>query len=245
MKRFEGKNVLITGDSGGIGSAIVKRFLGEGAKVAGISNDTETEVGQSDNYRHYQADFANLDSIKNVFGEIEKSFDGVDILVNNAGISHFKDFVELLSTEIEATLNINLKSHFLLSQLVAKNMIENKVAGKIVFTASVKGLFGCAYQADYVASKSALISLTASMAASLGKYSINVNAVCPESIDTGFNPKLKDPEFLQKRLADIPLNRLGKPEDVAGPTIFLCSEDADYITGATLVIDGGRTCAIE
>lgn len=245
MERFKNKNVIITGETRGIGKAIATRFLKEGANVIGISKSSsglEKEGLNSNRYQHVQFDLNNVDKIENLWNKITKVNEKVDVLVNNAGICNYSDFLNLDVEDIKETFNINLTSHLALTRKIINNMIEKEIAGRIIFISSISGLFGGGKQVDYSATKGAMISAVKSLAKAFGKNGITVNTVCPGTIETDINKEvLSDLEVRTKRKNDIPTGRLGKPEDIAGPVIFLASKDSEYINGEALVVDGGWT----
>jgi 3-oxoacyl-[acyl-carrier protein] reductase len=170
-------------------------------------------------------------------GEAIEAFGRIDILVNNAGITRDALLVRMREEDWDAVLDVNLKGAFLCSRAVAKVMMKQR-SGCIVNITSIMGLTGNAGQANYASAKAGLIGFTKSLARELGSRNIRVNAVAPGWIDTAMTDSL--PESVREAiLKQIPLGRLGKAEDVAGAVVFLCSEEASYITGQVLTVDGG------
>jgi 3-oxoacyl-[acyl-carrier protein] reductase len=243
---FTGKTALITGGSRGIGRAIAVEFARLGADVALIGRDVEAlreSAGSCANARPgataeiFVADVADQDAVNRVVGDVVARFGSVDYAIANAGQSVDALLLRLRSETIDRMIDVNLKSAFHLCGAVAKPMMKQR-AGSIVLMTSIVGLIGNAGQAAYAASKAGLIGLCKSLAKELGSRNIRVNAVAPGLIETAMTEKMPDAarEFLIKQAA---LGRAGKPEDVSGVVAFLCSDAAGYITGQTLVVDGG------
>ncbi len=243
---LQGKTAIITGASRGIGRAIAVEFARRGAKLALIGRDRgaldETAAacasessGQAAEI--FQGDVTDREGIERIVGEVVQRFGGVDCAVANAGQSADALLLRLKPETIDHMLNVNLKSAFHLCNAVAKPMMKRR-AGAIVLMTSIVGMSGNAGQAAYAASKAALIGLCKSLAKELGSRNIRVNAVAPGLIDTAMTERMPDAakDFLIKQAA---LGRAGKPEDVSGAVAFLCSDSAGYITGQTLVVDGG------
>jgi NAD(P)-dependent dehydrogenase (short-subunit alcohol dehydrogenase family) len=166
----------------------------------------------------------------------------LDILINNAGICQFKPFLELTEEEWDRTININLKGYFLCAQAAAKEMVKQK-SGVIVNIASIAmGQVGVGFPAiaHYCASKGGIVAMTEAMALELAPFNIRVNAIAPGAIDTPMAASTsQDPKMLEGTLSQIPLRRMGKPEEVSNLVLFLASDDSSYMTGSTVVIDGG------
>lgn len=243
---FEGKVALITGASRGIGRAIAVEMAKRGADVAIVGRDQaalEETAAACANARvgavaHVLiADVADQPAVEACVAQTVERFGRLDFAVANAGQSIDSLLLRLKPEVIDQMLNVNLKSAFYLCAAVAKPMMKQR-HGAIVLVSSIVGITGNAGQAAYAASKAGLIALAKSTAKELGSRNIRVNAVAPGLIETAMTEKMPDAakDFLIKQAA---LGRAGKPEDVSGAIAFLCSDAAAYITGQTLVVDGG------
>ena len=241
-----GKTALITGASRGIGRAIAVEFARQGADVALIGRDVaalEETAAYCAGARPgataevLQGDVTDRAAIERIVARIVERFGSIDCAIANAGQSIDGLLLRLKPETIDHLIDVNLKSAFHLCSAVAKPMMKQR-AGSIVLMTSIVGMSGNAGQAAYAASKAALIGLCKSLAKELGSRNIRVNAVAPGLIETAMTEKMPDAakEFLIKQAA---LGRAGKPEDVSGAVAFLCSDAAGYITGQTLVVDGG------
>lgn len=249
MNRFAGKSVLVTGGASGIGEATAHRFLSEGASVVVLDRSRENLAAAEARLEPARGDGAELvliagdvSSDTDVDRAVEEAvgrFGGIDILVSNAGIAHQEPFLEIPRERWDETLRINLTGMFVVTQRVAREMVRAG-GGTILLTSSTNGLVGEDRYAHYNASKGGVTLLTKSLAIELGPHGIRVNAVCPGYIVTPLAESIDDPEFMEAYRQRLPLRRLGKPEDVAGTFAFLASEDAAFITGETIVIDGGQ-----
>ncbi|MCZ2257059.1 3-oxoacyl-[acyl-carrier-protein] reductase [Sporosarcina sp. G11-34] len=245
MNRFEGKAAIVTGASRGIGREIALQLAKEGAKVAvnySGSKDKADEVVQlikdaGGEAFAIQADVSNSDSVKNLVEKTIETYGSIDILVNNAGITKDNLLVRMKEDEWDDVININLKGVFLCTKGVTRQMMRQR-AGKIVNVASIVGVSGNAGQANYVAAKAGVIGFTKTTAQELAARNINVNAVAPGFITTDMTDAL-DEDMKKQMLANIPLGKLGSPENVAKTVMFLLSDDAAYITGQTIHVDGG------
>jgi 3-oxoacyl-[acyl-carrier protein] reductase len=243
---LQGKTALITGGSRGIGRAIAVEFAARGADVALVGRDREAleeSAAACTNARPgatadvYIGDVTDRDAMGTIVAQAIERFGKLDCAIANAGQSVDALLLRLKPETIEHLLDVNVKSAFHLCGAVAKPMMKQR-AGSIVLMTSIVGLSGNAGQAAYAASKAALIGLCKSLAKELGSRNIRVNAVAPGLIETAMTEKMPDAakQFLIKQAA---LGRAGKPEDVSGAVAFLCSDAAGYITGQTLVVDGG------
>lgn len=243
--KLEGKTAIVTGGSRGIGAAIAKLLASHGAKVvvnySGSREKAEAVVGdiQSSGGEAFafQADVANTEAVKAMIDEALQQFGSIDILVNNAGITRDNLLMRMKENEWDDVINTNLKGVFVTTKAVTRQMMKQR-SGRIVNIASIVGVSGNPGQANYVAAKAGVIGLTKTTAKELASRGITVNAVAPGFITTDMTDKLD--EGVQKAMLDqIPLSRFGDPEDVAKSVLFLASDDASYMTGQTLHIDGG------
>lgn len=244
MKRLENKVAVITGGAQGIGKATVKKFAEEGAVI--IIWDVNKEKASltinelksiSDKIEFQSVDVTNLDSVSAAALEIVEKHKKIDILINNAGITRDASFLKMTAEQWKQVLDVNLTGVFNCTKAVAPFMVENKF-GKIVNTSSVVGLYGNFGQTNYVATKSGIIGMTKVWARELGRKGVNVNAVAPGFIATEMIATV--PEKVIETLKEkTPLGKLGDPEDIANAYLFLVSDEAKYITGTVLSVDGG------
>ncbi|MDA0746903.1 MAG: 3-oxoacyl-[acyl-carrier-protein] reductase [bacterium] len=243
MNRLEGKTALVTGGSRGIGQAIALRLADEGADVAICASRSlpEEVVAQIEEKGRralaLQADVSNPQDVTALFKTILDTWGKLDILVNNAGIARDGLLMRMKESDWDAVLDVNLKGAFLCIQAASRPMMKART-GRIVNIASVVGLMGNPGQVNYSASKSGLIGLTKTVAKELAGRGITTNAVAPGFIPTDMTESLSG-EIREKLLERIPLGTLGSPEDIAAAVAFLASNDAAYITGQVLVVDGG------
>ncbi len=242
---LSGKTALITGSTRGIGKAIAQYLAKAGARVIitgrdqGRAEEVAKEIAQTYGVETLGVamDMSEKDSITSAYERIESVFGGVDILVNNAGMTKDKLFLRMSLEDWEEVLRVNLTGTFLITSLAVKGMLKKRW-GRIVNISSVVGFTGNIGQVNYSSTKSALIGFTKSLAKELASRNITVNAVAPGFIETDMTSVLSD-ELKQAYLKNIPLGRFGKPEDVAGAVLFLCSDYASYITGEVLHVNGG------
>lgn len=242
--RLKDKVALVTGGAQGIGRQICLAFAREGANI--VIGDINPEQARKTKQeiealgRKAEAeelDVTNYAKVQNTLNKILDKFKKVDILVNNAGITRDNLILRMSEADWEAVIKVNLTGTFNCIKAVSRAMLKQR-AGKIINIASIVGLLGNAGQANYTASKAGIIALTKTTAKELGSRNINVNAVAPGFIQTRMTEGLaKDTKA--KMLSEISLGRLGNPEDVARVCLFLASEEANYITGQTIVVDGG------
>jgi len=248
--KFKDKITLITGAGQGIGKAIALAFAKEGSFVAINDVDINKAIkvakeinDSSGKVIPVKADVSKSDDVKIMVKEIINNFGRIDILVNNAGIQTVAPFLELTEEEWQRVIDVNLKGTFLCSKIVAKEMVK-KGKGKIINISSIHQSIPRCNKAHYDASKAAIEMLTKDMALELAKYKINVNCIAPGAIATPMNEDiLNSPEKLAEINTKIPWKRMGKPDDISKVATFLASDDADYITGATICIDGGLSLA--
>ena len=244
---FQGKTVLVTGGSRGIGQGISLAFGALGAKViinyagnAVAAQQTVDEIAKNGGTAIAVAfDVSNFTVVQETIKSLEKEHGNIEILINNAGISKDNLFVKFKEEEWDTTIDINLKGAFNCSRALAMSMMRKR-AGKIINISSVVGLMGSAGQAAYAASKSGLFGLTKSLAQEFATRNVQINAIAPGYISTDMTGALGQ-ELIQRVLTKIPAERLGEPIDIAKAVIFLASPGASYITGQTLAVDGGMT----
>lgn len=248
--RLKDKVCIITGGAAGIGKATAEKFYAEGAKV--IICDLNQEAGEAlvaelgENARYYQVNVTNRQEVQTFVDAVVAEFGRVDVLINNAGITKDGQFVKFKEGEMvgemseeafDAVVAVNLKGVFNCTQAVTPYMIKQG-GGSIVSASSVVGLYGNFGQTNYAATKFGVIGMTKTWARELGKYQIRVNAVAPGFILTEM--VLKMPEHvLAGMAANAPLKRLGKPEEIANVYCWLSSDEASYIHGAVISVDGG------
>jgi NAD(P)-dependent dehydrogenase (short-subunit alcohol dehydrogenase family) len=249
MARLSGKIAIVTGAARGIGLACAKRFIAEGARVVLADID---ELGAAEAKRlgdaacFVRCDVGEAKDAANLITKARKAFAGdIDVLVNNAGIVHGAEFLDLQESDFDRVLRVNLKGAFLVGQLAARKMVEQVKAGKkpgaIVNMASINSTVAIANQVPYSVSKGGLLQLTRTMALALAPYGIRVNAIGPGSIMTEIlSAVATDAEAKTRILSRTPLSRIGEPEEVASVAAFLASDDASYITGEIIYVDGGR-----
>ena len=242
--RLKDQIALITGSARGIGKEIALTFAKEGATViiSDINEEAAKQTAKEFVTDGFKADaFAcNVSDMKSTQEMVDKILDihsRIDILVNNAGITKDNLFLRMTEEEWDAVLNVNLTGAFKCTKALAKSMVKAR-KGKIINIASIVGVIGNAGQANYSASKAGLIGFTKSLAREFASRGITSNAVAPGFIRTAMTDKLSD-KVKEGLLERIPLKRLGEPQDVANACLFLASSDADYITGQTIIVDGG------
>lgn len=242
---LKGKIAVVTGGSRGIGKAICIELAKAGANVAFLyagntekANETLSEmqeINKSDKFKAYKCPVNDPDEVKKAFAAIISEFVSIDILINNAGITRDKLAVMMSPEEFAEVIDVNLKGTFNCIRQTLPVMLKNK-SGKIINISSVSGLTGNPGQANYSASKAALIGLTKTIAKEYASKGITCNAVCPGFVETDMTNSFSDNE---KILQSIPLKRFAKPAEIARLAVFLSSSDSNYITGEVIRIDGG------
>ena len=235
------KNALVTGASGGIGGAIARALHAAGARVglsgtrAGALDALAGELG--DGAFAVPADLSSANGAKTLVKDAEAALGGIDILVNNAGLTRDQLAVRMSDEDWQMVLDVNLTAAFWLSQGCLRGMMKKRW-GRIVSVTSIVGISGNPGQANYAASKAALIGMSKSLAQEVASRNITVNCVAPGFIDTPMTEGLSD-EQKHNLTARIPAGRLGEPADIAGACVFLASDEASYVTGQTLHVNGG------
>jgi len=243
--RFENQVAVVTGSGRGIGNAIAVRLAKEGARVASVSRTEanaqktadEINAARADSAKAYAVDVADQAAVQKAAEQIFAHFGRVDILVNNAGVTRDGLSMRMSMEDWDTVLNTNLKGAFNFIQALMRPMIKQR-SGRIINISSIAGLIGNAGQANYAASKAGLIGLTKTLARELASRGITVNAVAPGLIETDMTTVLSV-EIRQNILKNVPLGKLGEPEDIAGAVAYLASAEAKYITGQVLTVDGG------
>ena len=245
MNDLKDKNIIVTGASGGIGNAIVKKLNEAGANI--LASGTRMEKleelkNRFENIKVLKFDISQSDKIEefieNATNEMGGSLDGI---VNNAGITQDNLAIRMSLDEWQKVININLTSTFLMSKFAIKKMLKNK-SGKIVNITSVVGHTGNLGQANYTASKAGIVAMSKSLAIEYAKKNINVNCISPGFIKTAMTDKI-DEKFKEVIISKIPSARLGEPEDIANAVLFLSSDQSNYINGETIHVNGGMYMA--
>jgi 3-oxoacyl-[acyl-carrier protein] reductase len=244
--KLEGKVALITGAGSGIGEGCALIFAGEGADIAVNDIDLAAAEKTADKVRRMgrraialKADVADAAEVETMVDRAIQELGGVHILVNNAGLALGGPIIEEPLEQWDRMINIVLRGTYLCSRFAGRWMVSHKT-GKVVNIASIQGMKGGSNMSSYIAAKAAVMALTRAAATEWAKYGINVNCIAPGIIDTPMTQRTIGPLFTPEKLqAHVPLNRMGKPEDIARTALFLVSEDASYITGTTIPVDGG------
>ncbi|WP_299482865.1 SDR family oxidoreductase [uncultured Roseibium sp.] len=248
---LENKVAIVTGGAKGIGFAVAKRFLSDGAKVVvadiddAAGEEAAEDLGSLGEVMYIHCNVAERLDVRNMVAETLNAFGDIDVLVNNAGIVVGAEFLELEADDFDRILSVNLKGAFLCSQAVARHMVEKVEGGGdpgcIINMSSVNSVLAIPNQIPYCVSKGGLSQLTKTTALALAPHGIRVNAVGPGSIMTDLLSSVNnDPEAKQRLMSRTPLLRIGEPSEVAGVAAFLASDDAGYVTGQTIFADGGR-----
>lgn len=252
MRGIAGKKVLISGGSSGIGEAAAQRFLEEGAQVylCGLRQaEVEAALGRLRKFGDVTgevADVTDAEAVGRLVANAEAALGGLDVLANNAGTAWREPFLEITPEHWDQMIATNLRGSFLMAQAVAQRLVAQGRGGAIINMSSTNGLGGEVGYAHYNAAKAGIVLMTMTMAVELGPRNIRVNAICPGSIATPLNQKNPPADLApDDPLADlarqrIPLGRLGLAAEVAAVYVFLASDDAAYITGAEIKVDGGQ-----
>lgn len=250
MNRFENKIALITGSNQGIGAACALRLASEGADI--ILNGHKYDERAEDMVKQVhalgrkaifiEADVSKVQKVVQLVNDAVKAFGRVDILVNNAGVERNQNFWEVSEADYDLVMDTNLKGVFFATQAFVKYCMDAKQHGVVINMSSVHEEIVFPHFAAYCASKGGLRMLTRNLATELAPYHIRINNVAPGAIATPINKKLEEtPDLLDKVLDNIPMGKMGQPEDVAAVVAFLASNDAKYVTGSTYFVDGGLT----
>ncbi|MFH1678001.1 MAG: 3-oxoacyl-[acyl-carrier-protein] reductase [Candidatus Omnitrophota bacterium] len=242
--RLKDKVALVTGGADGIGRQISLTFAREGANIVILdvnidrAKETKQEIESIGGIAQVEElDVTDYSMVQNTVNKILDKFKKIDILVNNAGITRDNLILRMTQAEWELVIKVNLTGVFNCTKAVSRAMLKQR-AGKIVNIASIIGIIGNVGQANYSASKAGIIALTKTTAKELAARNINVNAVAPGFIQTRMTERLPE-EIRAKMLTQIPMSRFGNPEDVANVCLFLSSSDSNYVTGQTIIVDGG------
>jgi glucose 1-dehydrogenase/3-oxoacyl-[acyl-carrier protein] reductase len=246
--RLAGKIALVTGGSHGIGQAIAIRFAREGAKVAlcgrgrAALDETVRLIREAGGEAEaFEADVSDKRQVDRLVESVLEKWGRIDTLVCNAGICEVASFLDITEDQWDRHININLKGAFLVGQKTAKAMVRQGGGGSIILMSSVNGLAAEAGQAHYNTTKGGMNSLSMSMALELAEYGIRVNALCPGFIETRLTkPLIDNPPAIADYLRTIPMKRVGQPDEIASAALFLASDESCYMTGTTMVVDGGQ-----
>ena len=245
MNDLKGKNIIITGASGGIGNSIVKRLVENGANILASGTRTEKLEELKKNFEKIKIlkfDISQSDKIEEFIDNATKELGGsLDCIVNNAGVTQDNLAIRMSLEEWQKVIDINLTSTFLMSKFAIKKMLKNK-SGKIVNITSVVGHTGNLGQANYTASKAGIIAMSKSLSIEYAKKNINVNCISPGFIKTAMTDKI-DEKYKEIIISKIPSARLGEPEDIANAVLFLLSNQSNYINGETIHVNGGMYMA--
>ncbi|MFL2510854.1 MAG: 3-oxoacyl-[acyl-carrier-protein] reductase [Candidatus Neomarinimicrobiota bacterium] len=241
MLNFTTKTAIVTGGSRGIGKEISQILASNNYNVIAVATSEESldSVRDTKNIHPFCCDISDEQSIEKLYNYVSDTFGYADVLINNAGIHMDNILLRMKNKEWSKVMDVNLNGPFHLTKTVLKDMVKNK-CGRIINISSISGTDGNKGQGNYAASKGGLLALTKSLAKEVGRRNITVNCIAPGLIETDMTSDLS--ESVKKGYLDrIPLKRLGKPKDIGQMILFLCSDEASYITGQTFYIDGGMS----
>ncbi|NCC17964.1 MAG: beta-ketoacyl-ACP reductase [Bacteroidia bacterium] len=241
MKRLENKIAIITGGASGIGKATAEKFVQEGAKVIiwDLDEKRGNELAISLGAKFAKVNTSNYQEIEQAAKAVNDEFGRIDILINNAGITRDSTVKKMTVEQWQQVIDVNLSGVFYCSKIISEYMVANGW-GRIINASSVVGLYGNFGQANYVATKSGLIGMTKTFAREFGRKGVTVNAIAPGFISTEMVAAMPE-EVLAGMKAKVPIGRLGEPKEIANAYCFLASDEASYINGHTLSVDGGMT----
>ena len=245
MSDLKGKNIIVTGASGGIGNSIIEKLNENGVNILASGTRIEKLDELKNKFRNIKIlkfDISQTDKIEEFVNAATKELGGsLDGIVNNAGVAQDNLAIRMSLQEWQKVIDINLTSTFLISKYAIKKMLKNK-SGRIINITSVVGHTGNLGQANYTASKAGIIAMSKSLAIEYAKKNININCISPGFIKTAMTDKLDD-KFKEAIISKIPSARLGDPDDIANAVLFLCSKQSNYINGETLHVNGGMYMA--
>lgn len=254
MRGLRGRRVLVSGGSSGIGAAAARRFLEEGCRVVlgGLEPDEVEDAvrGLRDlgEVHGVSADISREDGVAGLVQGAVEALGGLDVLANNAGTAWREPFLDITAEHWDRMLAVNLRGMFLVGQAVARLMVQQGTGGAIITMSSTNGLAAERDYTHYNASKAGVLLLTKTMAVELAEHGIRVNALCPGFVRTSLNEKIAAeiaPDFIDTYgRENVPLQRIGLPQEIAAAYAFLASDDASFITGTQLVVDGGQTAVM-
>ncbi len=248
--KLPNKVAIVTGGDTGIGEAISVAFAREGAKVvidyhgdASVADALVSSIARGGGTAcAFGADVAKLEDVRRLVSHAVETYGALDVMVNNAGVEHKQPFLEMPFDVFNEVVSVNLGGTWLCSQAAAQVMVRQKTGGRIVNISSVHEELAMPTNAPYCASKGAIKMLARTLAVELAPYGITVNDICPGAVDTPMDRKLKaDPAEHEALLREIPLRRMARPDEIAELAVYLASDAAAYVTGASFVIDGGMT----
>ncbi len=247
MNRMEGKVCIVTGAGRGIGKGIARRLLREGGRVLicdinqELLDKTVSELAVEGEIEGSVTDVGNRHQVQAMINRVVARWGRVDVMVNNAGIARASAFLDITDADWDQIMDTNLRGTFLCSQIAGRQMVAQGRGGVIVNIASTNGTRGQATLADYGASKAGIINLTQTCALELGVHGIRVNAICPGTIWHEMNAESWDAEIWNEIRSATAIGRFGSPDDIAAAVAYVASDEAGFVTGSLMVVDGGLT----